>query len=238
MTRKQINGYKLKKILLLTIILNTLLFSSDLFDTAKVNFGSIEFNAKTKMRIYKNGSTAFNLPIEISSHTRGIKKTEIGYLKKSIFKIRFTAIRTNKMTFSTETLTEYNKNKKLIKYTENINRNGETQTVVCVPVGACLIDAPNKKEIGFKSDVVVLKCDNNTQKKIQCSVEKANKPGLANLTTKKNFIMENNKIRYNIEETSKITIDTNGTIKKISSKIKAKELFSIKYTTKDIVQSP
>lgn len=220
------------------MILSTLLFSTDVFDTSKVNFGSIEFNAKTKMRIYKNGSTAFNLPIEISSHTRGIKKTETGYLKKSTFNIRFTAIRTNKMTFTTETLTEFNKNKKLTKYTENINRNGETQTVVCVPLGACLIDGPKKKEIGYTSDVVLLKCDNNTQKKIQCNVETANKPGLANLTTKKHFIMENNKIRYKIEETSKITIDKNGNIKKISSKIKAKDLFSIKYTTKDIVQSP
>ncbi len=228
----------MKIIILLTLILNTFLFSDDLFDTAKVNFGSIEYNAKTKMRIYKNGSTAFNLPIEISSQTKGIKKTETGYLKKSTFKINFTAIRTNKMTFTTETLTEYNKNKKLTKYTENINRNGETQTVVCVPLGACLIDGPKKKEIGYKSDVVLLKCDNNTQKKIQCKVEKANKPGLANLTTKKHFIMENNKIRYNIEETTKISIDQNGTIKKISSKIKAKELFSIKYTTKDIIQSP
>ena len=228
----------MKKIILLTLILNTLLFSDTVFDTSKVNFGSIEYNAKTKMRIYNQGVATFNLPIEISSHTKPIKETKTGYLKKSTFKIRFTAIKTNKMTFTTETLTEFNKNKKLTKYTENINRNGETQTVVCVPLGACLIDGPNKREIGYKSDVVVLKCDNNTQKKIQCNVEKANKKGLANLTTKKHFVMENNKIRYKIEETTKMTVDKQGNIKKIASKIKAKDLFSIKYTAKDIIQSP
>lgn len=228
----------MKNIILSIIILNTFLFSNNVFDTSKINFGSIEFNAKTKMRIYKNGITAFNLPIEIDSHTSPIKKTKTGYLKKSTFKIRFTAIRNDKMTFTTETLTEFDKNKKLTKFTENIDRNGETQTVVCVPLGACLIDGPSTKEIGYKSDVVLLKCDNDTQKKIQCNVEKANNKDLANLTTKKHFIMENNNKRYNIEETTKMTIDTEGNIKKISSKIKAKDLFSIKYTAKDIVQSP
>jgi len=34
----------------------------------------------------------------------------------------------------------------------------------------------------------------------------------------------------------KMTIDSQGNIQKISSKIKAKDLFSIKYTAKDIVQ--
>jgi hypothetical protein len=228
----------LKKLILLTIILSTLLFSNDTFDISRVNFGSIEFKAKTKMRIYNQGVATFNLPIEISSHTKAIKKTKTGYLKKSTFKIKFTAIRNDKMTFTTETLTEFNKNKKLTKFTEKIDRNGETQTVVCVPLGACLIDGANKKKIGDKSDVVILECDNNTQKKIQCNVEKANKKGLANLTTKKHFIMENNNIKYNIEEITKMTVDKEGNIKKISSKIKAKDLFSIKYTAKDIVQSP
>jgi len=228
----------LKKSILLTIILSTLLFSNDVFDTSRVNFGSVEFNAKTKMRIYNQGIPTFNLPIEISSHTKPIKKTKTGYLKKSTFKIRFTAIKTDKMTFTTETSTEFNKNKKLTKFTEKINRNGETQTVVCVPLGACLIDGTNKREIGYKSDVVLLECDNNTQKKIQCNVEKANKKDMANLTTKKSFIMENNNIKYNIEEITKMTVDKEGNIKKISSKIKAKDLFSIKYTAKDVVQVP
>ena len=228
----------MKKTILLTIILSTLLLSNDVFDTSRINFGSIEYNAKTKMRIYNNGIPTFNLPIEISSHREAIQKNETGYLKKSTFKIKFTALKTDKMTFTTEIFKEFDKNKKLIKFTEKIDRNGETQTVVCVPSGACLIDGANKKEIGDKSDVVILECDNNTQKKMQCNVEKANKKGLANLTTKKNFIMENNKIKYNIEEVTKMTIDTEGNIKKISSKVKAKDLFSIKYTTKDIVQSP
>ena len=228
----------MKKSILLTIILSTLLFSNDVFDTSRVNFGSVEFNAKTKMRIYNQGIPTFNLPIEISSHTKAIKKTKTGYLKKSTFKIRFTAIRSDKMTFTTETLTEFNKNKKLTKFTEKINRNGETQTVVCVPLGACLIDGTNKREIGYKSDVVLLEYDNNTQKKIQCNVEKSNKKGMANLTTKKSFIMENNNIKYNIEEITKMTVDKEGNIKKISSKIKAKDLFSIKYTAKDVVQVP
>jgi len=228
----------LKKTILFTIILNTLLFSNDVFDTSRVNFESIEYNAKTKMRIYNQGVATFNLPIEICSHTEAIKKNETGYAKKSTFKIRFTALKTNKMTFTTETLTEFDKNKKLTKFTEKIDRNGETQTVVCIPIGACLIDGSNKREIGYKSDVVLLKCDNNTQKKIQCNVEKANKKGMANLTTKKHFIMENNNIKYNIEEITKMTIDKEGTIKKITSKIKAKDLFFIKYTAKDIVQSP
>ena len=50
--------------------------------------------------------------------------------------------------------------------------------------------------------------------------------------------MINNDIRYKIEETTKLTIDKEGNVKRISSKIKAKDLFSIKYTTKDIVQTP
>jgi len=228
----------LKKTILLTLILNTLLFSNNVFDISKVNFGSIEFNAKAKMRIYKNGSTAFNLPIEICSHTRAIKEIETGYIRKSTFKIRFTAIRTNKMTFTTERLTEFDKNYRLTKLTEKINRNGEEQTVICVPYREGLIEENYKKEIGYKSNVFLLVCDNHTQKKMQSNLQKTNTKGMANLTTKKNFIMENNKIRYKIEETTKMTIDPNGIIKKISSKIKAKDLFSIKYTAKDIVQSP
>jgi len=227
----------LKKILLLTFILNTFLFSNNIFDISRINYGLIEYNAKTKMRIYNQGIATFNLPIEISSQTKAIKKTDTGYIKQSTFKIRFTAIKNDKMTFTTKTLTEFDKNQKLTKFTEKIDRNGETQTVVCVPLGACLIDGASKKKIGDKSDVVLLNCNNDTQKKIQCSVEKANKEGLANLTTYKHFIMENNNIKYKIEEVTKMTIDQEGNIQKISSKIKAKDLFSIRYTAKDIIQS-
>lgn len=228
----------MKKTILFTIILNTLLFSNDVFDISKVNFGPIEYNAKTKMRIYNKGIPTFNLPIEICSHTRAIKETDTGYLRESTFKIRFTALKTDKMTFTTETLTEFDKNYRLTKLTEKIDRNGETQTVICVPFRKGHIEETNKKEIGYKSDVFLLVCDNHTQKKMQSNLQKTNKKGMANLTTKKNFIMENNKIRYKIEETTKMTIDKKGTIKRISSKIKAKDLFAIKYTAKDIVQSP
>lgn len=226
----------MKKTILLTFILNTLLFSNDVYDISRVNFGSIEYNAKTKMRIYNKGLTAFNLPIEICSHTRAVKETETGYLRKSTFKIRFTALKTDKMTFSTETLTEFDKDHRLTKLTEKIDRNGETQTVICVPFRKGHIEESYKKEIGYKSNVFLLVCDNHTQKKMQSKLQKTKINGIANLTTKKNFIMENNNIRYKIEETTKMTIDTNGTIKKISSKIKAKDLFSIKYTAKDIFQ--
>jgi len=232
----------LKKIILLTIILNTLLFSNNIFDIKRLNFESIEFNTKAKMRIYNNGVTAFNLPIKIYSKTEAIKETETGYIRKSIFKIKFTAIKTDKMTFSTETLTEFDKEYRLTKLTEKIDRNGERQTVICVPLRECWIEENYKKEIeytiGYKSDVFLLECDNNSQKKMQSNLQKTKIEGLANLITKKNFIMENNNIRYTIEETTKMTIDTNGTIKSISSKVKAKDLFSIKYRTKDVVQLP
>jgi len=228
----------LKKSILLTMILTTLLFSNTAFDISKLNFGSIEFTTKTKMRIYKNGITAFNLPIEIFSKKEAIREIETGYLRKSIFKIKFTAIKTDKMTFTTERLTEFDKNYRLTKLTEKIDRNGEEQTVVCVPLREGQIEENYKKEIGYKSDVFLLNCDNNSQKKMQSNLQKTKLDGIANLTTKKNFIMENNKIRYKIEETTKMTIDTNGTIKMISSKIKAKDLFSIKYKAKDIVQLP
>ena len=228
----------MKKSILLTMILTTLLFSNTAFDISKLNFGSIEFTTKTKMRIYKNGITAFNLPIEIFSKKEAIREIETGYLRKSIFKIKFTAIKTDKMTFTTERLTEFDKNYRLTKLTEKIDRNGEEQTVVCVPLREGQIEENYKKEIGYKSDVFLLNCDNNSQKKMQSNLQKTKLDGIANLTTKKNFIMENNKIRYKIEETTKMTIDTNGTIKMISSKIKAKDLFSIKYKAKDIVQLP
>ena len=228
----------MKKSILLTIILNTLLFSNNVFDISKLNFGSIEFKTKAKMRIYKNGITAFNLPIEISSMTEAIKETETGYVKKSIFKIRFTAIKTDKMTFTTETLMQFDKKHRLTKLTEKIDRNGETQTVVCLPLREGHIDETYKKEIGYKSDVFLLNCDNDSQKKMQNNLQKTKLDGIANFTTKKDFIMENNNIRYTIEETTKMTIDTKGTILKISSKVKAKDLFSIRYTTKDIVQLP
>lgn len=228
----------MKKTILLTIILNTLLFSNDLYDISRVNFESIEYNAKTKMRIYNQGIATFNLPIEICSHTKPIKETQTGYVRKSTFKIRFTALKTDKMTFTTKTSIEYDKNYRLTKLTEKINRNGETQTVICVPLREGHIHKISKKEIGYKSDVFHLVCDNHTQKKMQSNLQKTSKEGIANLITKKYFIMENNKIQYKIEETIKMTIDTKGTIKRISSKIKAKDLFSIKYTAKDIVQSP
>lgn len=111
-----------------------------------------------------------------------------------------------------------------------------------MPLRECWIEENYKKEIeyttGYKSDVFLLECDNNSQKKMQSNLQKTKIEGLANLITKKNFIMENNNIRYTIEETTKMTIDTNGTIKSISSKVKAKDLFSIKYRTKDVVQLP
>jgi len=220
------------------MILNTLLFSNSVFDISRLNFGKIEFTTKAKMRIYNNGITTFNLPIKIYSKTDAIKETETGYIRKSIFNIKFTAIRTDKMTFSTETLTEFDKQYRLTKLTEIINRNGEKQTVVCTPLREGLIEENYKKEIGYKSDVFLLECDNNSQKKMQSNLQKTAIEGIANLTTKKNFIMENNDIRYKIEETTKMTIDTNGTIKRISSKVQAKDLFSIKYRAKDIIQLP
>ena len=209
-----------------------------MFDISKLKFGSIEFSTKAKMRIYNNGITTFNLPIKIYSNTEAIKETDTGYVRKSIFKIKFTAIKTDKMTFATETLMQFDKQYRLIKLTEIINRNGEKQIVICTPLREGLIEEDYKKEIGYKSDIFLLECDNNSQKKMQSNLQKTTTEGIANLTTKKNFIMENNDIRYKIEETTKMTIDTNGIIKRISSKIKAKDLFSIKYRAKDIVQLP
>lgn len=228
----------MKKILLLAIILSTTLLANNLFNISKVNFGPIDFKTKTKMRIYNKGIPTFNLPIEITSHTEAIKENETGFMRKSIFKINFMAIKTDKMTFSTETVTQFDQNRSLTKLTEKINRNGETQTVICVPLRKSRIEENYEKEIGYKSDVFLLVCDNHTQKKMQSNLQKNNQKGLANLTTKKHFIMMNNNIRYKIEETTKMTIDQQGNIKKISSKIKAKDLFSIRYTAEDVIQSP
>ena len=216
--------------------MSSFLFSNTLFDISSLNFGSIEFKTKAKMRIYNNGIATFNLPIEIDSKTEPIKETKTGYVRTSMFKIRFSAIKTNKMTFSTETITEFDRKYRLTKLTEKINRNGEKQTVVCVPLREALIEETYKKETGYKTGVFLLVCDNHSQKKMQSKLEKTKSASIANFTTKKNFIMENNNIRYKIEETMKMTIDSQGNIQKISSKIKAKDLFSIKYTAKDIVQ--
>jgi len=58
----------------LTILLNTLLFSNNLFDISKIELGEIKFQTKTKMRILNNKITKFNLPIKIHSHTEAVKK--------------------------------------------------------------------------------------------------------------------------------------------------------------------
>ena len=135
----------MKTTIILTIILNTLLFSDNVFDISRPTFGLIKFNTEAKMRIYTNGKTAFNLPIEIFSYTEPIKKIKTGYLRKSTFEIRFTAIKTNKMTINTQTITEFDTNYRLTKLTEKISRNGEQKTVVCTPLSEVLIEKDYKK---------------------------------------------------------------------------------------------
>ena len=186
------------------------------------------------MRIYKNKITAFNLPIEIHFHTEPLIHIKSGYLKKSTVTIAFTAIKTDKMSIKTERLTEYNMHHQLRKLTETINRNGESQTVVCTPLREELIDENHKKELGYKSDVVLLNCDDGNQMKIQSKLEKSPTKGLANFTTKKNFMMKHNDINYKIEETRKLTIDTNGNIERIAENVKVTDLFSIKFRVRDV----
>lgn len=186
------------------------------------------------MRIYKKSLTAFNLPIEITSRTEPLKKTDTGYLRKSTVIIAFTAIKSDKMSIKTERITAYSKHHQLKKITEIINRNGETQTVVCTPLRDELIDQNHNKMIGCKSDVVILNCDDGNQMKIQSQVQKSAIKGMANFTTKKNFMMKHNGVNYKIEETKKLTIDREGKIHRIAEKVKVKDLFSIIYRTKDI----
>ena len=203
-----------------------------------MKFGAFKFQTQTKMRIYKNKFTAFNLPIKISSYTEPLEVTETGYLRKSTVTIAFTAIKTDKMSIKTERLTEYDTHHQLSKLTEIINRNGETQTVICSPLREELLDENYTKAIGYKSDVVLLNCDDGHQMKMQSQLQKSPIEGLANFTTKKNFMMKHNDIDYKIEETTKMSIDSNGTIKRIASKVKVIDLFSIKYQTKDILCLP
>ena len=148
--------------------------------------------------------------------------------------ISFTAIKSNKMSIKTERITKYNTHHQLDTLTETINRNGETQTVVCTPLREELLDENYTKEIGYKSDVVLLNCDDGNQMKMQSQLQKSAIKGMANFTTKKNFMMKYNGINHKIEETRKVTLDTNGTIVMIAEKVKVKDLFSIKYKTKDI----
>ena len=230
----------MKRVLLSSVVIFTsLLFANTdtLFDISKLHFGAIKFKTNTKMRIYNKGATAFNLPIEIDSRSEAIKKTENGYIKESTFKIKFSVLKSDKMTITTQTSTEYDIHHRLTKLTEKINRNGEEQIVTCVPYREGTIQNNFKKEVGYTSDVFLLVCDNHTQKKMQSKLQKISKNDYANFTTKKNFVMINENTRYKIEETTKMTIDKEGNIKKISSKIKAKDLFTIKYATEEVCQA-
>ena len=228
----------MKNLILLTILLNTLLFSNNLFDISKIELGEIKFETKTKMRIQNNKITTFNLPIKISSHTEAVKKTKTGYSRKSTLIINFTAIRTNKMRMTTETLSEFDTKHRLIKITQKVNRNGEKQSMSCFPVRKEIIKESYQKELGYKSDVLLFNCDNNTQKKMQSNLQKTGTESIANLTQKKHYIMSYNDKEYVIKETTKTTIDVNGTIKRISAKVTIKDLFSIKYSTKNVQQLP
>ena len=146
------------------------------------------------MRIYKKSLTAFNLPIEITSRTEPLRETKTGYLAKSTVVIAFTAIKSDKMSIKTERIIEYSKHHQLKKISEIINRNGETQTVVCTPFQDELLDQNYNKMIGCKSDVVILNCDDGNQMKIQSKLQKSGIKGMANFTTKKNFMMKHNKV--------------------------------------------
>ena len=229
-------GTDIKKILLFTIVLSTLLLADEPYNITNAKFGAYSFKTQTKMRIYKNSFTAFNLPIEINSQRGALIETKTGYSAKSTVLIAFTAIKNDKMSIKTERLSEYSKYHQLTKVTEVINRNGETQTVVCTPLRDELIDQNHNKMIGCKSDVLILNCDDGNQMKMQSQVQKSAVEGLANYTTKKNFMMKYNGISYKIEETRKISINAEGSIKRIAEKVKVKDLFSIKYKTIDIVQ--
>ena len=229
-------GNKLKNIILVTLLLNTLLFSNDVFDISKIKLGKIKFETKTNMRIYKNKFITFNLPIKIHSHTEALKKTKTGYSRRSIVTISFTALKNNKMNMVTETLSEFDTKHRLTKTTQHINRNAEQQSIICTPLREEILNTSYQKELGYKSDVLLFNCDNNTQKKMQTNLQKTLTPGIANYTTKKHYIMIYNDKDYVIKETTKMAIDVNGTIKKISSNINIKDLFSIKYRTKDIQQ--
>ena len=207
-----------------------LLPADGLYNIVNAKFGAYSFKTNTKMRINKNKFTSFNLPIEINTHKEALQKTDTGYISKSTSIISFTAIRNNKMNIKTERTTEYSKYHQLKKVTETINRNGVTQTVICTPLRDELIDQNRHKMIGCKSDVVILNCDDGNQMKMQSKIQKSSIDGMANYTTKKNFMMKYNNIDYKIEETKKITIDKNGTIQQIDEKVKVKDLFSIKYS--------
>lgn len=218
------------------LMLSTLLFSVEVFDISNAKFGAYSFDVKTKMKIYKNNFTAFNLPIKITSRTEALKETKTGHISKSTVNIAFTALKNDKMSIKTQRLIEYNAHHQIRRLTEVIDRNAETQTIVCTPIREELLDENYKKELGYKSDVVILNCDDNNQMKIQSNLQKSPTKGMANFTTKKNFMMQYNGINYKIEETNKMTIDENGTIQKISKKVKVKDLFSLKYKTKNIMR--
>ena len=226
----------MRNILLFTALLNTSLFSNNLFDISKVELGEIKFETKTKMRIHHNRITTFSLPIKIHSHTEALKKTKTGYSRKNIFTIDFTALSTDKMSMKTETLNEYDKKHRLIKITNKVNRNGEEQSISCVPLRKEIVKENYKKELGYKSDVLLLSCDNNTQKKMQTKLQKTATKGIGDLTKKRHYIMKYNDKDYVIKETTRIRIDENGTIKKISSRVNIKDLFSIKYSTENVYQ--
>lgn len=225
----------MRKVFLL-LVLSSWLMSNTLFDLSGVYDDEIAYKTKTKMKIKKNGGLTFNLPIEINAQIDAMKKTDEGFLRRSMFQIKFSAIKTNKMTMKTERFSLYDDKHRLLRFTEKIDRNGEKQTVVCTPLRKGIIEGVNQAEVGYKTDVIVLACDNDTQAKMQSKLEKSASEGIANFTTKKNVIMEYDNRRYTIKETTKMSIDTQGKIKKVSSKVKAKDLFSIKYRTRDINQ--
>ncbi|CAA6801914.1 MAG: Unknown protein [uncultured Sulfurovum sp.] len=225
----------MRKVFLL-LVLSSWLLSNSLFDLSGIYNDEIAYSTKAKMKIRNNGKITFNLPIDIDAKIDAMKQTDEGYLRTSMFQIKFSAIKTNKMTMKTERFSLYDDKHRLLRFTEKIDRNGEKQTVVCKPLREGNIDEVSQKEIGYKTDVILLACDNDSQIKMQSKLEKSAIQGIANFTTKKNFIMEYDNRRYKIEETTKMSIDIHGEIKKISSEVKAKDLFSIKYRTKNISQ--
>ena len=226
----------MKKIFML-ILLQTLLFSTELFDLSKVLLGGISYETKTKMRIYNKGITTFTLPIEIEATTEPIEKNETGFVRVSKFKILFPAVQSNKMTMYTKRTHIYDDMHRLVKMIEEINRNGKKQVVSCVPIREASVDNNYTKAVEYKSEVILLSCDNDSQLKMQMKLQKTDNDKIVKLISKKNSIMTYDTTRYVVEEINNMSIDTNGTIHQITSQIKIKDLFFVKYRARHIKQT-
>lgn len=225
-----------KKSILLSIMLISYTFANDKYDLSRSLLESIELNTIGEMRINSpEGEIPFS--VDIYSKNDKLKKLENGNLeKKYSSRMTMNISKDVKSTSTSEVIVLIDNNFKTISYSEKSVSDGIVKNTLCLPDAETQnlpIDKNFKKEIGFKSPVETLICDDGGSRQMSFSVKKGLN-NTANIVSRTEAYILDKNMKIHLIERSVANINKDGSLNFIESIVVAKNMFSIYFKTDKI----